>query len=74
MQEIKINEFGTKRYYLNNQLHRADGPAIEWSNGDKVWYLHGKCHREDGPAIEYPSGSKVWYIGGIHMGLQSYYE
>ena len=26
----------------NNQRHREDGPAIEYSNGDKEWYLNGK--------------------------------
>lgn len=38
-------------YYNNNQLHRADGPAVEWDNGSKHWYFHGLLHRTDGPAI-----------------------
>ena len=45
-------------------LHREDGPAIEWSNGDKSWFINGKRHREDGPAIEGSNGSKYWYING----------
>jgi len=44
--------------------HREDGPAIEYSNGDKYWFINGKLHREDGPAIEYSSGDKEWYING----------
>ena len=37
-------------------LHREDGPAIEYANGNKHWYLNGKLHREDGPAIENANG------------------
>ena len=43
------------------QLHRENGPAIEYADGTKVWYYHGKLHREDGPAIESANGSKVWF-------------
>jgi hypothetical protein len=45
-------------------LHREDGPAIEFANGTKAWYLNGERHREDGPAIEYSDGSKYWYLNG----------
>ena len=37
---------GTKKWYLNNKLHREDGPAVEYTNGDKVWYLNGKLYSE----------------------------
>jgi len=46
-------------------LHREDGPAVEYSNGDKKWYLNGKLHREDGPAVEKADGKKVWYRNGM---------
>jgi hypothetical protein len=39
---LKIDRFGTKRYYENNELHREDGPASERSDGSKYWYLDGK--------------------------------
>jgi hypothetical protein len=39
---IKVNTDGTKYWYLNDKLHREDGPAIEWDNGNKYWYLNGK--------------------------------
>lgn len=42
----------SKQYFLNGKLHREDGPAIEYVNGDLRWYLNGNRHREDGPAIE----------------------
>jgi hypothetical protein len=60
----KIDEEGTKRWYLNGKLHREDGPAIEYANGAKEWWLNGKLHREDGPAVEYADGTKMWYING----------
>jgi hypothetical protein len=53
---------GVKRWYKNGNLHREDGPAIEYANGDKYWYLNGNRHREDGPAIERASGDRVWYL------------
>jgi hypothetical protein len=31
----------TNFWYKNGQLHRIDGPAIEWKNGDKEYYLNG---------------------------------
>ena len=33
---------GTKFWYLNGQLHREDGPAIECANGTKLWHLNGQ--------------------------------
>ena len=53
---------GTKFWYLNDKLHREDGPAIEYADGSKYWYLNDKLHREDGPAVEYADGSKEWYL------------
>ena len=61
---MKEDTYGTKYWYLNDKLHRVDGPAIEYTNGTKFWYLNGKLHREDGPAIEYSSGTKRWFLNG----------
>ncbi len=52
------------RWYLNGQLHRAEGPAKEWLDGSKEWYVKGNLHRADGPAVEYASGYKYWYLDG----------
>ena len=62
--KVKVNEYGTKEWYLNGKFHREDGPACEWDNGSKFWYLNGKFHREDGPAVELASGTKYWYLNG----------
>ena len=51
-------------YYKNKQIHREDGPAIEFSIGTKIWYKNGKLHREEGPAIERADGDKLWYKDG----------
>ena len=54
------------KYWENEEgeLHRTDGPAIEFSNGSKFWYQNGKRHREDGPAVEYANGEKEFWVRG----------
>ena len=64
-----VDGAGNKFYYLNNQLHRLDSPAIEYISGTKLWYQYGHLHRLDGPAIEDMSNVYVdilkswWYYG-----------
>lgn len=60
----EIVEFGggDKLWYnKNNQLHRLDGPAVEYADGSNEWYVNGRKHRLDGPAIDYSDGTKAWY-------------
>ena len=45
----EINSNGDKCWYFDGNLHRVDGPAIEYSNGYKYWYLNGIEYTE----IEY---------------------
>ena len=61
---VIVDAAKTKYWYLNGNLHREDGPAIEWGNGTKFWYLNDKLHREDGPAIEEANGDKSWWLNG----------
>jgi len=61
---VKVWSDGDKEWFLNDKLHREDGPAIERADGDKVWYLNGKRHREDGPAREWADGDKEWFLNG----------
>ena len=42
---VKV-ENGYKEWFLNGELHREDGPAVEWNNGYKEWFLNGKFHTE----------------------------
>ena len=52
-EEMKIDVYGTKRWYKNGKLHREDGPALEYISGDKHWYKNGKRHNIYGPASLY---------------------
>jgi hypothetical protein len=27
-------------WYVNGKLHRLDGPAVEWANGERKWWLN----------------------------------
>ena len=64
---VKVHANGDKFWYLNDQRHREDGPAIEYANGDKFWYLNDQLHREAGPAVEYADGGKYWYLNGEEL-------
>ena len=60
-----IDKNGDK-YWRNSkgEVHRTDGPAIEYANGDKYWYFNGERHRTGGPAVERADGRKeYWYKG-----------
>ena len=62
--KVKVYDNGNKEWYLNNKLHREDGPALEYADGTTKWCLNGKYHRVDGPAIEYINGNKYWFLNG----------
>jgi len=64
---VIVDDYGTREWYVNGELHREDGPAVEEANGTKCWYINGNRHRIDGPAIEYYDGSECWYINNEKM-------
>ena len=72
--QVKVitNANGTKRWYLNGERHREDGPAIEYADGNKYWYLNGKLHRDGGPAVECHNGDKHWYLNGKELSEEDY--
>ena len=37
---VKVSQYSTN-WYLNGQLHREDGPAVEYTDGHKSWWLNG---------------------------------
>jgi hypothetical protein len=58
-----VDEHGTKYWYNRfGELHRTNGPAVEWPSGTKEWFIKGQRHRTNGPAVEYSNGDKEWYI------------
>lgn len=68
MNELKngrYEEDGKVSYYKDGMLHREDGPAREFSNGDKLWLLNDKPHRVDGPAHDRADGVKIWFLNGV---------
>lgn len=60
----KTYSCGSKWWYANGQVHREDGPAIEYPNGTKCWYKNGHLHRENGPAIKDAEGGEEWWVNG----------
>jgi len=62
---IVIDRFQDKCWVVKGNLHREDGPAIEYYHKErKDWYQNNELHREDGPAIEWADGYKAWYRNG----------
>ena len=49
---MEEDSYGTKRWYLNGNIHREDGPAVEYTDGTKSWYLKGEIIVSTGPDIE----------------------
>ena len=44
--EVRVYDYnGDKAWYLNGELHREDGPAVECV-GDKYWYLNDTEYTE----------------------------
>jgi hypothetical protein len=63
--KLIVKKNGTKLWWLNGELHREDGPAIERMDGSKEWYLNGSLHRIGGPAIKASNGGKEWWVNGF---------
>jgi hypothetical protein len=63
--KLETDSHGIKRCRNEQgQLHREDGPAVEYPSGFKIWWVNGKQHRLDGPAFEYADGHKEWWVNG----------
>jgi hypothetical protein len=62
---VEVDEFGTRRYYNSaGDLHRDEGPAVEFVDRSEQWFQDGLCHREDGPAFITARGTRKWAING----------
>ena len=40
--KVIVNEYGIIKWYQNGKLHRLDGPAIEYTNGDVEYWINGE--------------------------------
>ena len=56
-------------YLLDDELHRANGPAFGTALGSWQWWLHGLNHRYYGPQgywVNTPCYT-AWYIHGVQI-------
>jgi hypothetical protein len=52
---------GDKFWYFNGELHREDGPALEFTSGYKCWYINGEEYSE-----------KAYYKKLYNLGIITY--
>ena len=66
MEEYRVRVYKDRTEWCNAKgyFHRLDGPACEYTDGNKRWMKEGLLHREDGPAVEFNDGEKLWYLEG----------
>ena len=44
---LEISNYGNKYWYLNDQLHRLEGPAVIYLNQIENWFLNDIEYEED---------------------------
>ena len=72
---VVVDAVGTRRYYDDaGQLHRKNGPAVEYRDGYVAWYQCGMIHRTNGPAIEWHDGSRQWFLYGREYTESAFHE
>ena len=52
-------------WFLNNEIHRDDGPAITFKDSERHWYRYDYFYNLNGPTIIKPSGKKYYHIDGV---------
>jgi hypothetical protein len=61
-------------YNEYDQLHREDGPAVEYANGIEEWWINGSRHRIGGPAVT--RGNEIcdnqWWENGTRISLHRF--
>ena len=71
--EYTVREDENKtEWYLGDNLHKENGPAVLMADGTQEWWIDGKRHREDGPAINFPNGQKKWFIDGKNISEEDF--
>jgi hypothetical protein len=71
---LNIDRNNDRWWYAGNELHREDGPAVEFNCGSKFWYIHDKLHRTDGPAIMLYKGHNEWWLDGLRFTLNEWLD
>ena len=71
---IEVDRDGTRKYFNSaGELHRDNGPAVEYKSGSRAWFQNGKLHREDGPAVKWSNGDEEWWIDGVEYSEHEYH-
>ncbi len=66
---VEVRNNGDKLWYLNDQLHREDGPAIDCASGAKYWYLNGeKVTEEEVMGMTYSPYATLGKFFGLLLG------
>jgi hypothetical protein len=71
---VQVSEDKTEWRNPEGKLHRENGPAVEWNDGEKEWFVDGLRHRTDGPAREWANGFKEWYINNTPLNESQFYD
>ena len=45
--EVEVDSVGNTFWFLNNERHREDGPAISWADGSNHWFLNNVEYTEE---------------------------
>jgi hypothetical protein len=71
--KCEISSNGTKRWFNDEgQLHRLNGPAVEYADGDESWWIEDEIHRLDGPAFKTLAGYEDWWINGEQLSKEQF--
>ena len=57
----RLNSMGSIYWFVNGELHRLDGPAIEYANGTKAWWVNGNMVNKS----DYPEMVQEFLDSGI---------
>ena len=66
-------------YYLDSKMktiHREDGPACEYYNGDKFWYLNGRFFTEEvfqGDSHSFYYGRQIYLFKKGHLFIRNHF-
>jgi len=63
---------GDKVWHLLDKLHREDGPAVEYKDGDLFWFINGEPHRIIINNVQQPYGYKEYWLNGTILNEQEW--
>ena len=63
---------GIEKWSCGYKLHRVDGPAIIFPDGEQRWVVNGIWHRTDGPAAIQQNGDVSWYLDGYNYSFNQW--